>query len=120
MFHLKTCDKQIHPWVDIDLKELVILERFFFSAMASVVLAASNHNCLASSIWSTWAGAPYDLLLFAEVNMKDDKILMFCQLSQDGKIEAHCGMLLPLSRHLTAAVETLPYTGFTEVFLQDQ
>ena len=41
------------------------------SLMASVVLAASNQASFASSIWSTWAGAPYDLLLVAEVDMKD-------------------------------------------------
>lgn len=30
-------------------------------------------------------------------------------------IEAHCGMLLPLSRHLTAVVEALPFTGPVQV-----
>ena len=38
--------------------------------MANLVLAASNHVTLTSSIWASWASAPHDLLLVAEVNMK--------------------------------------------------
>ena len=30
-------------------------------------------------------------------------------------IEAHCGMLLPRSSHLTDVVEALPYTGPIQV-----
>ena len=39
--------------------------------MASVVLEASNHVSSTSFIWSRWASAPFDLLLVAEVDLKD-------------------------------------------------
>jgi len=70
--------------------------------MASVVLAASNQASLTFSVWSGWTGTPHDLLLVAE----------------DGMIEAHCGLLFPMSRHLANLFETLPYTGgLTQVVL---
>ena len=31
-------------------------------------------------------------------------------------LEAHCGMLLPLSHHLAAIVEALPDSELTQVF----
>jgi len=71
--------------------------------MASVVLAVNNHATFISSIWGGWAGAPHDLLLVTE----------------DGIVEAHCNMLLPLSRHLATVVETLAYTGPTQVVLAE-
>ena len=74
--------------------------------MASVVLAASNHASFASSIWSDWASSPCDLHMLAEVRVTT---LLDFQLSQDGMIEAHSGMLFPMSRYLTAVVETLPF-----------
>ena len=76
--------------------------------MASVVLAASNQASLTFSVWSGWTGTLHDLLLVAEVNMEK---ITYCELSQDGMIEAHCGLLFPMSRHLANLFETLPYTG---------
>ena len=83
--------------------------------MVNLVLATSNHASFASSIWSAWASAPYDLLLVTEVNMKAVKI-SFADWSQDGMIAAHSGILFPMSRYLTAVVKTLPFTaGPTQV-----
>lgn len=70
--------------------------------MTSLVLAASNHASFNSSIWSAWAGAPHDLLLVTE---------------DGGMLEAHCGILLPLSHHLAAIVEALPDSELTQVLL---
>jgi len=69
--------------------------------MANLVLAASNHVTFTSSIWASLASAPRDLLLVAE----------------DGVIEAHSKILLPLSRHLAAVVEAQPNPGPTLVVL---
>jgi len=62
--------------------------------MGVLHLETSSHASFASLIWGGSAGAPYDLHLVTE----------------DGKIEAHCAMLFPLSRYLTA-IETLPYSA---------
>ena len=87
--------------------------------MTSLVLAASNHASFNSSIWSAWAGAPHDLLLVTEVILGVVYKQSIVRSSQDGMLEAHCGMLLPLSRHLAAIVLAQPDTELTQVFFKD-
>jgi len=62
--------------------------------MGILHLETNNHASFASLIWGGSASAPCDLHLITE----------------DGMIEAHCGMLFPLSRYL-AAIESLPNTA---------
>ena len=56
------------------------------TAMASVVLAASNHASFTSSIWSGWAGAPHDLLLVTEVSLK--AVLDSCNFFYGSRMES--------------------------------
>ena len=45
--------------------------------MADIVLSSSNRDSFCSSIWSCWAGAPFDLQLVAKVSAHGDLLLNF-------------------------------------------
>ena len=45
------------------------------AVMADIVLSTSNRDSFCSSIWSCWAGAPFDLQLVAEVSAHGDLLL---------------------------------------------
>ena len=68
-----------------------------------VVLASNDQESFFSSTWSTWADSPFDLRLVAK----------------DGSLGAHCGLLLPLSKHLGGLVEATRFYGPAQMVLPD-
>ena len=68
-----------------------------------VVLASNDQGSFSSSTWSTWADSPFDLRLVAK----------------DGALGAHCGLILPLSKHLGGLVEATGFYGPAQVVLPD-
>ena len=68
-----------------------------------VVLASNDQESFSSSTWSTWADSPFDLRLVAK----------------DGSLGAHCGLLLPLSKHLGGLVEATRFYGPAQMVLPD-
>ena len=79
--------------------------------MADLVLSCRDRASFCSSIWSSWAMAPSDLHLVAEVsNSLTLAYFLDPTISQDGVVGAHVGMILSQSRQLANIVKTLPYT----------
>ena len=68
-----------------------------------VVLASNDQGSFSSSTWSTWADSPFDLRLVAK----------------DGALGAHCGLILPLSKHLGGLVEATRFYGPAQMVLPD-
>ena len=79
--------------------------------MADLVLSCRDRASFCSSLWSSWAMAPSDLHLVAEVsNSITLAYFLDPTISQDGVVGAHVGMILSQSRQLANIVKTLPYT----------
>ena len=75
--------------------------------MASVVLEASNHVASTSFIWSRWASAPFDLLLVAEVDLKDVYIVHLPRMEWLKPIVACSSHFLTISQLLLKLCPTL-------------
>ena len=91
------------------MASLKILE-LLSNPMADLVLSCRDRASFCSSLWSSWAMAPSDLHLVAEVsNSITLAYFLDPTISQDGVVGAHVGMILSQSRQLANIFKTLPY-----------
>ena len=68
-FHVVPIQSSLLTNDDVQTEESAVSESLNWP-MASLVLATSKHADFASSSWLSWASAPHDLLLVAEVDIK--------------------------------------------------